>query len=103
VRAGKRGGSGKEAGEVPYPKAELWRQLVATEERRGGGSDDDRGATANVAVRPGFTRQEVAAAGFVDPRARGGGFIGRPRLPWACRPVASRGGGGCATAGLSAS
>jgi hypothetical protein len=58
---------------------------------------------ANVAVQLGFTRQEAAATGFVDPRARGGGFIGRPQGPWAWGPVASCGGGGCAAVRLSTS
>jgi hypothetical protein len=29
-----------------------------------------------------FAKQEEVAAGFADPRARGGGFIGWPRGPW---------------------
>jgi hypothetical protein len=37
-------------------------------------------------------KQEATTAGFADPRARGGGLIGRPQGPW-------RAGPGCCTAG----
>jgi hypothetical protein len=46
--------------------------------QRGGGCDGDRGAAAKAAARLGFTRQKVAAAVLVGPRARGGSFIGLP-------------------------
>jgi hypothetical protein len=70
---------GKPAGDAPYPKADHRRRLAATEEQGGGNSDGDRGAAVKAAVQLGFAKQEAAVAGAVDSRARGGGFIGRPR------------------------
>jgi hypothetical protein len=77
--AGSGQGKRNQAGEDPHPKAELRRRLVAIAEQRGGGCDGDRGATAKAAARLGFSRQEAAAAGLTDPRARGGHFIGWSR------------------------
>jgi hypothetical protein len=70
---------GKPIGDTPYPKAELQRQLAATEERRG--ADGDGGAAAKAVARARVAKQEAATAGFANPRARGGGFIGPPREP----------------------
>jgi hypothetical protein len=91
ARAGEQGGKGKEAGEVPHPKAELQRRLATIEEWRGSGGDGDQGALAKAALAW-AARQEAAAAGLADPGARGGGFIGRPRGPWPAGP-------GCRAAG----
>jgi hypothetical protein len=90
--AGRQGRRGNEAGEVPHPKAKLRWRLAATEERRGSDGDGDRGAAAKVAARLGFPRQEAVATGLTDPRARSGGFIGRPR-GHGLRTRASCGGG----------
>jgi hypothetical protein len=51
VTAGGGEEKGKQAGEDPYPKAELRRWLTATEERRGGNSDSGRGAAVKAAAR----------------------------------------------------
>jgi hypothetical protein len=46
-------------------------------------------------VRLGFPRQEAVAAGLTDPRARGGGFIERPRVLWHADPNVARRGRSC--------
>jgi hypothetical protein len=78
VAAGRGEGRGKQAGEDNYPKAKLRWWLTAIEEWQGSNGGRGRGSV-RVAALARAMRQGAAAAGLAGPRARGGGFIGRPR------------------------
>jgi hypothetical protein len=65
---------GIRAGDNAHLHMELLQWAGAMERRDGGVPElgGEGGGAARVA------RQKAAAAGLADPRARGGGFIGRP-------------------------
>jgi hypothetical protein len=81
VRVRRRETEGKRAGDDAHLHAEL-QQRAGVMERRDGGVPK-LGSEGGGATRVG--RQKAAAAGCAEPRARGGGFIGRPRAS-ACAP-----------------
>jgi hypothetical protein len=82
-KAGKRGEKGPVV--LLTVTRSFWGTCVMVES---GGVAGGRGAAARL----GFAKQEAAAAGFTESRARGGGFIGRLRAS-ACGPRTPRGGG----------
>jgi hypothetical protein len=80
--AGRGEEEGKQAGEDPHPKAELQWQLAATEGRRGGDRDGDRGAAAKMAAGARVCETRGGGCGFCGTEGACGGFIGQPRGPW---------------------
>jgi hypothetical protein len=56
------------------------RRAVRRQRRKRPRSGGEGGSVARVA------KQKGVAAGLPGPRARGGGFLGRPRVPWRAGP-----------------
>jgi hypothetical protein len=81
VRARRREIEGKKAGDDAHLHAELRQRAGATERRRSGETAAGPSLGAKAAARLGLRSKEAVAAGLAGPRARGGGFIGRQRVP----------------------